>query len=67
MSYVHLFESCAEDWNTFYAILENLLGNIKPTVNEVLLRSDGAGCYHNNNLSVAASNVGSRAGIKVMR
>ncbi|PFX12536.1 Scavenger receptor class A member 5 [Stylophora pistillata] len=68
MSCVHLFESCAQDWNTVYAVLENLLGNIKqikPTVNEVFLRSDGAGCYHNNNLSVAASNFGSRAGIKL--
>ena len=66
MSYVHLFESCAQDWNTVYANLENPLGNIKPTVNEVFLRSDGAGCYRNKNLSVAATKVGSRAGIKVM-
>ena len=29
MSYVHLFESCAQDWYTVCAILENLLGNIK--------------------------------------
>ena len=46
MSYVYLFESCAQDWYTVCAILENLLGNIKqikPTVNEVFLLSDGAG------------------------
>ena len=70
MSYVHLFESCAQDWYTVCAILENLLGNIrqiKPTVNEVFLRSDGAGCYHNNNLIAAASNVGTSVGIKVIR
>ena len=70
MSYVHLFESCAQDWYTVCAILENLLGNIrqiKPTVNEVFLRSDGAGCCHNNNLIAAASNVGTSVGIKVIR
>ena len=70
MSYVYLFESCAQDWYTVCAILENLLGNIKqikPTVNEEFLRSDGACCYHNNNLIAAASNFGTSVGIKVMR
>ncbi|PFX15900.1 hypothetical protein AWC38_SpisGene19864 [Stylophora pistillata] len=59
-----------QDWYAVYAILENLLGNIKQIksiVNEVFLRSDGAGCYHDNNLIAAASNVGSRAEKKVMR
>ena len=54
----------------FAQFWKNLLGNIrqiKPTVNEVFLRSDGAGCYHNNNLIAAASNVGTSVGIKVIR
>ena len=70
MSYVHLFESCAQEWHAVCAILENLLCNIKqikPAVNEVFLRSDGIGCYHNNNLIAAASNVGTNVGIKVMK
>ena len=70
VSYVHLFDSCAQDWYAFCAILEHLLGYIKqskPTVSQVFLRSDGAGCYHNNNLIAAVFDVGARAGIKVMR
>ena len=54
----------------FAQFWKNLLGNIrqiKPTVNEVFLRSDSAGCYHNNNLIAAASNVGTSVGIKVIR
>ena len=51
----------------FAQFWKNLLGNIreiKPTVNEVFLRSDGAGCSHNNNLIAAASNVGTSVGIR---
>jgi len=70
MSYVHLFDSCAQDWYAVCAILEHLLCKIKqrkPGVNQVFLRSDGAGCYHNNNLIAAAFDVGARAEIKVLR
>ena len=70
MSCIYLLESCAQDWYAVFAILENLLGNIKqikPTVNEVFLQSEGTGYYHNNNLIAAASNVGTRVGIKVTR
>ena len=50
-SYVHLFDSCAQDWHTVCTILEHLLKIIKenkPEVNQVFLRLDGAGSYHNN-------------------
>ena len=69
-SYVHLFDSCAQDWYTVCAMLEHLLKIIKantPSVSQVFLRSDGAGCYHNNNLIAAAFDIGVRVGIKVMR
>ena len=62
-SYVHLFDSCAQDWNTVCALLEHLL----KIVNQVFLRSDGAGCYHNNNLIAAAYDIGVRVVVKVMR
>ena len=70
VSYVHLFDSCAQDWYTVCAILKHLLRTIKrnkPNVNEVFLRSDEAGCYHNNSLIAAALDVGAEVGIKVMR
>ena len=50
-SYVHLFNSCGQDWHTVCTILEHLLKIIKenkPEVNQVFLRLDGAGSYHNN-------------------
>ena len=69
-SYVHLFDSCAQDWYTVYSILEHLLAIIKenkPEVNQAFLRSDGAGCYHNNNLIAAVHDLGVRVGVKAMR
>ena len=69
-SYVHLFDSCAQDWYTVCAMLEHLLKIIKankPNVSQVFFRSDGTGCYHNNNLIAAAFDIGVRVGIKVMR
>ena len=69
-TYVHLFDSCSQDWYTVCAILEHLLNTIKgnkPHVNQIFLRSDSAGCYHNNNLIAAAFDVCVRVGIKVMR
>lgn len=70
VSYVHLFDSCAQDWYTVCAILEHLLSTVKenkPKVTQVFLRSDGAGCYHNNNLIAAAFEVGDQIGIRVKR
>ncbi|KAL9970520.1 hypothetical protein ACROYT_G022908 [Oculina patagonica] len=46
-------------------LLRTIKGN-KPNVSEVFLRSDEAGCYHNNNLIAAALDVGEEVGIKVM-
>ena len=68
-SYVHLFDSCAQDWYTVCAILGHLLTIIrenKPEVNQAFLHSDGAGCYHNNNLIAALHDLGVRVGVKVM-
>lgn len=69
-TYVHLFDSCSQDWYTVCAILEHLLNIIKgnkPHVTQIFLGSDGAGCYHNNNLIAAVFAVIVQVGIKVMR
>ena len=50
---------CAQCWNIIKAN--------KPNVSQVFLRSDSAGCYHNNNLIAAAFDIGVQVGIKVMR
>ena len=69
-SYVHLIDNCEQDWYAVCAILTNLLETIKstqPQIAKAYLRSDGAGCYHNNNLIAAVSNLGSQIGIQVIR
>lgn len=70
VSYVHLLNSCAQDWYAVCAILTHLLTTVKavpPYVNTAYLRSDGAGCYHNNNLIAAVSDIGKHVGIRVLR
>jgi len=69
-SYAHLFDSCAQDWYAVCAILEHVLKTIKeskPDIKQVLLRSDGAGCYHNHSLLAAVVDIANRVGIKVKR
>lgn len=69
-SYVHLFDNCAQDSYTVYAIIKHLLKTLKianPHISKALLRSDGAGCYHNNNLIAALNEVHVHTGISVLR
>ena len=67
-TYVHPFDSCTQDWFAVASILENLLLTIKahyPSVKCVHLRSDEAGCYHNNLLLASIHDVSKRVGIAV--
>lgn len=69
-SYAHLFDSCQQDWFAVCSVIENLLKVVKnenPAINSVYLRSDGAGCYHNNSLIAAVRDVGERAVVRVLR
>lgn len=70
VSYVHLLDSCTQDWYAVCAILTHLLTTVKavrPCINTAYLRSDGAGCYHNNNLIAAVTDIGKQVGIRVLR
>ena len=67
-TYVHLFDPCTQDWFAVASVVENLLLTIKsnfPLVNKAYLRSDEAGCYHNNLLIASLSDIGKRVGISV--
>ena len=67
-SYAHLFDSCKQDWYTVASILEDLLGTISkenPEITQAFLRSDEAGCYHNNLLLAAIRDVSKRCKIKI--
>ena len=69
-SYAHLFDACQQDWFAVCSIIESTLREIKtekPHITWVYLRSDKAGCYHNNSLIAAARGIGKRAGLEVCR
>ena len=68
-TYVHLIDNCEQDWYAVCAILTNLLETIKgtqPHITKAHLRSDGAGCYHNN-LIAAVNDFGNQVGVQVIR
>ena len=51
--YVHLLNSCKQDWFSVLSVLENLFVTIKlrnSGIKKAFLRSDEAGCYHNSKL-----------------
>ena len=69
-SYAHLFNKCTQDWYAVASIIENLLQFLKnrnPLLCKVYLRSDEAGCYHNNNLIGAIKDIGKRVGVTIER
>ena len=69
-SYAHIFDSCQQDWYAVCSIIENTLEVVKkehPQITQVNLRSDEAGCYHNNFLLAAVRDAGRRVGIEVAR
>ena len=65
---MHIFNSCKQDWYTVTSILEYLLCTISeknPEITKAVLRSDEAGCYHNNLLLAAIHDVSKRGKIKI--
>ena len=69
-SYTHLFDACTQDWFSVLSILENLFEVMKqnhPSISKIYLRSDEAGCYHNNHILASLRDAGKRAGVEVLR
>ena len=69
-SYAHFFDACTQDWFAVLSIIENLLSNVRaknPPITKAYLRSDEAGCYHNNSIIAALTDVSKRVGIQVER
>ena len=68
--YVHLLNSCKQDWFSVLSVLENLFVTIKlqnPGIKKAFLRSDEAGCYHNSKLVSSLGELGYRQGIELVR
>ena len=64
-TYTHLIDSCSQDWYAVASILENLLKNVcerHPSIKNVYIRSDEAGCYHNNLLIASLKVSGTESG-----
>ena len=67
-TYVHLFDSCNQDWFAVASILENVLQLLKkehPSIEKAYQRSDQAGCYHNNFLICSMREISHRTGISI--
>ena len=67
-TYAHLLDNCQQDWFAACSIFENLMKNVltsRPSINCVFLRSDEAGCYHNNAFIASLKEVGQGLGVFV--
>ena len=63
--YVHLLNSCEQDWFSVLSVLENLFVTIKlqnSGIIKTFLRSDEAGCCHNSKLVSSLWELGYRQG-----
>ena len=68
--YVHVLDSCKQDWFSVLSVLENLFVTVKlqnQRVNRAFLRSEEAGCYHSSKLVSSPQEVGNHRGIKLVR
>ena len=67
-SYAHLFDQCTQDWFAVTSIIEDVLIQLKAKnqmLNTVFLRSDEAGCYHNNYLIATLKDISKRVGVTI--
>ena len=67
-SYAHLFDQCTQDWFAVTSIIEDLITQLKAKnqmLNTVFIRSDEAGCYHNNYLIAALKDISKRVGVTI--
>ena len=65
VTYTHMFDTCTQDWFAVASILENLLLTLKmenPSLSNAFIRSDEAGCYHNNLLIASIHGISIRTG-----
>ena len=69
-TFVHLFDTCVQDWFSVASIIEHIICEIKmedPSITKFYLRSDNAGCYHNTELLLSLKAMGHRHGVVFKR
>lgn len=68
--FVHIFNSCTQDNLAVASIFEYLFKKIEieyPQINKAYLRSDNAGCYHNDPLLLYPFDIGQRTSVAPIR
>ena len=68
VTYTHMFDTCTQDWFAVASILENLLLTLEmenPSLCKAFIRSDEAGCYHNNLLIARIYDISQRTGVAI--
>ena len=69
-TFVHIFDSCTQDWFSVASIVEHVLSVIRmedPSITKFFLRSDNAGCYHNTELLLSLKAMGERHEVEFKR
>ena len=69
-TFVHIFDSCTQDWFSVESIVEHVLSVITmedPSITKFFLRSDNAGCYHNTELLLSLKAMRERHGVEFKR
>ena len=69
-TFVHIFDSCTQDWFSVASVVEHVLSVIKmedPSITKFFQRSDNAGCYHNTELLLNLKAMGERHGVEFKR
>ena len=67
-SYAYLFDQCTQDWFAVTSVIEDVITQLKTKnqmLNTVFLRSDEAGCYHNNYLITALKDISKEIGVTI--
>ena len=68
-SFFHIIDNSNQDWFSVASIVENLLQTVKlknPQITKAFLRSDEAGCYHNNMLILACNDLSQSSGVQIV-
>ncbi|VDI54148.1 Hypothetical predicted protein [Mytilus galloprovincialis] len=67
-TFVHCFHSVKQDWFTVASIMEHLISHMKsviPSLKEVSVRSDNAGCYHCGHFWLSLNGISERTGVRI--
>lgn len=69
MTFTQLVDQCKQDWLAVFLLMQHVLRKIKdhhPQIENVIIQSDNAACYHSAPLMFALAYAGNATGIKVL-